>query len=407
MTQTAIISGALSPWDRAGNPRPMAEDLAIIAIEALRKAGMRPADIDAIVCTTSAIPFDSPSYITLSAQLMAQRLAEKMGSHGAQCFNVSGACASGAMAFTIGNYLIKSGSAKNVLVAGIDNSPPGFFFQCPSVLDTDLASCYPHKVIGATNPTYWAMWAHRRAYEMGKSIEEIKHLMALVKHYHSLYGVLNPYARFRRVFTVEEVLASPIVCDPLHLYMIGAVSSGAGAIILTDLESAKKYTNKPVVVAASAVGGPVYGDSKLRLIFFAFTKKHPPFTEMKITVQRAYKEAGITQEDVEIMEVHDTSVFNTLLWIDVTMDWEREETDKLVKDGQIKHDGKLPVNLSGGTASFGESVQNQILVELYEIFLQLRGEAGERQAKKNLKIGLATAYGLLGSYGAVVLEKAW
>jgi acetyl-CoA acetyltransferase len=176
------------------------------------------------------------------------------------------------------------------------------------------------------------------------------------------------------------------------------------------MERAKKLTDKPVKIAASAIGGPLSNEPAPRLVHFATAGREravKPFTEWRRVIEEAYKQAGITAEDVDIMEVHDTNCFNTINWIDQAMGWEREETDKLIRKGEIRHNGKLPVNLSGGTASFGEAVQCQALMMIHELFLQLRGEAGERQATKKLRVGLCTAYGAYGSYGAIIVEKAW
>jgi acetyl-CoA acetyltransferase len=324
--------------------------------------------------------------------------------------NVCAACASAAIAFAMADAMVKAGVVKTVLVAGFDNSPRGFYYQGPSILDSDLTVSYPHQVVGITNPSYWAMWARRRAYETGVSVEDEKRLMATVKEIQSEYGARNPYARYKKVFTVEEVLKSPVVCDPLHLYMICAVSSGAGAAIVSNMETAKKITDKPVRVLASTVGSAVFNEPSPRLGYFATAggkRAEKPFIEWRKPIEAAYKQAGITAEDIDIIECHDTSCFHPINWIDQIMGWEREETDKLIKERQIRHDGKLPVNLSGGTASFGESVMSQALMMIHELFRQLRGEAGERQAKKNLKIGLCTAYGAYGAYGAILLEKAW
>jgi len=407
MTESAIVSAAITEWVEAGHPTPLLIDkLVDVTLKALREAKMRPRDLDAIITNTTAIPFDNPSYITTSAQHFAHRLAERIGARGAQCINVCAACASASIAFALADSLIKTGAIKTALVAGIDNSPRGFYLPGQSILDPDPYAA-ALKVIGATNPSYWAMWARRRAYEMGQTIESIKEIMALVKEIHSKYGALNPYARYKKIFTVKEVLASPIVCDPLHLYMICATSSGGGATIITDMETARKITSKPVKIAASVVGGPVYGEPMPRLRVFSTKKIEKPFTEWRLPIEKAYKMAGITAEDIDIIECHDTSCFHAINWIDQIMGWERGETDKLIRERQIEHTGSLPVNLSGGTASFGEAVMSQAFMMIHELFRQLRGEAGERQAKKKLKIGIFTAYGAYGAYGCAILEKAW
>jgi len=409
VAESAVVSVALTEWVKAGEPTPLMIDrLVEVAVKALQEAKLRPADLDAIICNTSAIPFDSPSYITTSAQHFAHRLAEKIGVNGVQAINVSAACASGAIALAVADSMIKSGTAKRVLVAGVDNSPKGFYLAAQSVLDHDLAATVV-KAVGVTNPAYWAMWARRRAYEMGKDIEDIEELMAIVKAIHSEYGALNPYARYKKVFTVEEVLNSPVVCSPLHLYMICATSSGAGACVVADMDTAQRITDKPVKIAASVVGSMVYGEPMPRLRSYATGGKSAktPFTEWRRVIEKAYKFAGISAEDVDIIECHDTSTFHTINWIDQIMGWEREETDRLIRNGEIRHTGRLPVNLSGGTSSFGEAVMCQAQIMIHEIFRQLRGEAGPRQAKKKLNIGVVTAYGAYGSYGCIILEKGW
>jgi acetyl-CoA acetyltransferase len=410
MSESAIVSVAITEWGEAGHPTPLLIDkLAEVAVRALREAKMKPGELDAIITNTTAIPFDNPSYITTSAQHFAHRLAEKIGTHGVQCVNVCAACASASISFAVADAMIKTGSLRKVLVAGVDNSPRGFYLPGQSVLDPDPAAA-AIKVIGATNPAYWAMWARRRAYEMGQPVESIRELMALVKEIHSEYGARNPYARYKKVFSAKEVLNSPVVCDPLHLYMICATSSGGGAAVITDNETAKKIADKPVKIAASTVGSSVYGEPMPRLRVFSSVggdKAKKPFTEWRKPIEKAYKLAGITAEDIDILECHDTNCFNTINWIDQVMGWEREETDKLIRERQIRHDGKLPVNLSGGTASFGEAVMSQAFMMIHELFRQLRGEAQERQAKKNLKIGACTAYGAYGAYGCIILEKGW
>lgn len=410
MTESAVVSAAISDWVEAGKPAPTVEVVASVALEAMRRVGLRPADLDAVISTTSAMPFGHPTFLTTPAQHMGHRLAGKMGSNGLQVFNVSGACASAAAAFSIADSMIKSGKAKKVLVVGYDNSPRGFYFSFNSYLDTDMTIGYPLKVVGAVNPSYWAMWARRRAYEMGKPVEDIKELMAIIKEELSKNGALNPHARYKRVFTVKEVMESPIVDDPLHLYMISAVSSGAGAVLLADMDTARRLTDKPVKVAASAVGGPLHNEPSPRLTYFTTAggrRAGKPFYEWRRPIEDAYRQAGMGAEDLDFAEVHDTSAFHVINWIDQIMGWEREETDRLIRGREFGRGGKFPINASGGTTSFGEAVYAQALMEVYEIFTQLRGEAGERQIRKEIKVGMATAYGAYGSYGAIILERAW
>jgi acetyl-CoA acetyltransferase len=409
VTESAVVATEITDWRDAGSRTSPADLLGSLAVEVLRRAGLRPRDVDVVVANTTALPFDNPSYITLNSQLIAHRVIEKLGAYGAGAVNVSAACASQMIALSVADSMIRTGSARTVLVVGYDNSPRGFYYQSPSPLDSDLAAGYPHQVVGITNPDYWAMWARRRAYEMGKPVEDIKELMAIVKEELSRNGALNPHARYKKVFTVKEVLGSPVVADPLHLYMISAVSSGGGAALIMEAERAAKVTDRPVRIAASTVGGPAYDEPMPRLVYFSTAggrRASRPFVEWRRTIENAYRMAGVGAEDIDIMEVHDTSAFHVINWIDQAMGWEREETDRLIRGRQFGREGRLPVNLSGGTSSFGEAVQSQALMMVHEMVLQLRGQAGERQARKTVRRGLVTAYGAYGAYGAMILERS-
>jgi 3-oxoacyl-[acyl-carrier-protein] synthase-3 len=133
MSESAIVSAAITEWTASGEPTPSLMDrLASVTIEALKRAKLRLRDIDAIIATTTALPFNDPSFITISAQHFAHRLASKIGSHGMKCINVRGACASTAIAFATADAMIKSGYMRTALVVGADNSPRGFYYQAPS-----------------------------------------------------------------------------------------------------------------------------------------------------------------------------------------------------------------------------------------------------------------------------------
>jgi acetyl-CoA acetyltransferase len=304
--------------------------------------------------------------------------------------------------------MIRAGSLDTVLVGGIDNSPSGFYYQGASSLDDDLAVSYPHEAVGITNPGYWAMWARRRAHEMGSSVEELKETMSIVKEVQSQSGTNNPRALYDQEFSREEVMESPPVCDPLHLYMISGVSTGGGAIIVTSEEKAEDITDDPVSITASEVGSPHYNEPTPRLIHFATAggeRADSAFVEWKKPITEAYKNAGISSEDIDIIECHDTSCFHTINWIDQIQDWERERTDELIRSEEFDRHGTLPVNLSGGTSAFGESVMSQGYMMIHELVQQLTGSANKRQATNDPQTGLCTAYGAYGSYGATILES--
>lgn len=411
MTQSSIVSTGLTEWIPAGDAEPPAIDRLLEAVmSALEEANMTPSELDAIVCNTTALPFDEEQHIPLSSQHFSHRLADKLGLYEAECLNVSAACASTAIAMDTAASKIQTGSADTVLVAGVDNSPEGFFYQGPSTLDTDKAISYPLETVGVPNPAFWGMWARRRAHEIGTSIEDLKNVMATVKEIQSRNAAHNPRARYTQEFSKAEVLESPVVTDPLHLYMICGISSGAGAAIVTNKEKSTEYTDKPVDIAASEVGSPVHSEPSPRLVQFATAggdRAGSPFVEWRKPIEAAYDAAGITEDDLDIIECHDASSFHTLNWLDQIMGWDRERTDQFVRDEEIDRDGNLPVNLSGGSLSFGESVMSQGTMMVHELVQQFRGDAGKRQARNDPETGLCTMYGAYGAYGAIVLENGW
>jgi acetyl-CoA acetyltransferase len=192
--------------------------------------------------------------------------------------------------------------------------------------------------------------------------------------------------------------------------MICGISSGAGAAVITSKEKAQEHTDKPVDIAASEVGSPAHNEPSPRLVHFATAggdRAGSPFVEWRKPIEAAYDTAGITADDLDIIECHDASSFHTLNWLDQIMGWERERTDQLVRDEEIGRDGELPVNLSGGSLSFGESVMSQGTMMVHELVQQFRGDAGDRQALNDPETGLCTMYGAYGAYGAIVLENGW
>lgn len=411
MTQSSIVSTGLTDWIEAGSAEPKAIDrLLEAATSALKEAELKPSELDAIICNTTALPFDEEQHIPLSSQHFAHRLADQLGTYDAECMNVSAACASTAIALDAADSKIQTGSVDTVLVAGVDNSPEGFFYQGPSTLDTDTTISYPLEAVGIPNPGYWGMWARRRAHDMGTSIEDLKDVMATVKEIQSRNAAHNPRARYTEEFSKEEVLESPMVTDPLHLYMICAISSGAGAAVITNKDKAQEHTEKPVDIAASEVGSPVYSEPSPRLVHFATAggdRADSPFIEWRKPIEAAYEAANITAEDLDIIECHDASSFHTLNWLDQIMGWDGERTDQFVRDEEMDRDGELPVNLSGGSLSFGESVMSQGTMMVHELVQQFRGDAGQRQAQNSPETGLCTMYGAYGAYGATILEQGW
>jgi acetyl-CoA acetyltransferase len=195
--------------------------------------------------------------------------------------------------------------------------------------------------------------------------------VAVKNHYH---GSLNPHAQYRERYTLEEILASPLVAEPLTRLMCSPIGDGAAAAILCTEEKARQHTSKPVFIQASALGsGKDRGPGE------------PGITER--VVQSAYQIAGIGPRDLNVAEVHDASAPAEIVLYEELGFCGPGEGGSLIDSGFTELTGKLPVNTSGGLLSKGHPIGATGVAQICEVFSQLRGEAGERQVE-GAKVGL-------------------
>jgi acetyl-CoA acetyltransferase len=295
---------------------------------------------------------------------------------------------------------IASGECDLVLAVSGDVQPEGFLAPI-SAGPTDTYYIR-FQVAGMTNPAYWAFDCRQRMQKYGTTE---KHL-AMAKVLCSKYGALNPNARYRREFTLEEVLKSPMVCDPLRLLEICAVSDGAAAAVLCSLEKAKQYTTKPIIVAGIGLGSPLYGDVSSRIGIMSFPAKEeaPMVSESASACKMAYDKAGMGPENMDLLELPDNSSWHYLQYLETLGFCEPGCAERLIDEGDTQIGGKIPTNVSGGFASFGEAISAQTLANVAELTWQLRGVCGPRQVE-GAKAGIIQTYGAWGNSGTVILKR--
>ena len=211
------------------------------------------------------------------------------------------------------------------------------------------------------------------------SLEDIAQVS--VKNHHN--GCLNPYSQYKKELTIEEIVNSRPICEPITLLQCCPSSDGAAAAILTTRDIAKKYTSKPVIIAASALKSGDYSFRWEDITFSDMTHK---------CANQAYEMAGIGPEDVNVCELHDAFAVNELMhYVELGFCKKGKEV-RLLLDGVTELGGRLPVNASGGLLSKGHPVSASGVAQIAEIVWQLRGQAGERQVN-NAKVGLAHVIG--------------
>jgi len=186
-------------------------------------------------------------------------------------------------------------------------------------------------------------------------------------------GSLNPHAQYRERYSLEEILASPAISEPLTRLMCAPIGDGAAAAILVSEEKARHYTTKPVWVRGSAL----VSGSDDRSVGNVNAR----------AAQRAFEMAAMTPRDVNVVEMHDATAPAELMLYEDLGFCPEGEGGRLIQEGVTELGGRLPVNTSGGLLAKGHPVGATGVAQIYEIWLQLRGEAGDRQVA-GAKVGM-------------------
>jgi acetyl-CoA acetyltransferase len=395
MKDIAILGVGLHPWGKFPE-KPWTQMAMEAAREALDDAGVEWTDIQTVISGSQLWGGRKGIY-------SGNYFTEVMGQTGLPIVNINNACATAGTIMSMACAAIASGSADLVLAVGADKSAKGFFPFLPTYHEEPIPSNDTLRwQMGLPNPIYWAFEMRKRMIKYGDTETHL----AKVKVTCSKHGALNPKARYRKVFTMEEVLNSAMVTDPLRLFEICATSDGAGAVVLGNMKTAKKHASKPIVIAASAIGSPLYGDPTTSIPVVSFTPKPgvPIISESSVAAKRAYEQAGMGPKDIDFVEVPDNSAWHFLQYLE-TMGFAKEgEAASMLDKGDFAIGGKIPVCPSGGFSSFGEATMAQGFAQVYEMVLQLRGLCKERQVE-GAKVGMSEVYGAAGNNAAVILKK--
>ncbi|MFE7860061.1 lipid-transfer protein [Streptomyces sp. NPDC057403] len=393
--EVAVLGAGMHPWGKWG--RGFVEYGVAAARAALADAGLEWRDIGSIV-GADTVRGGYPGYVS------GATFAKALGWQGARVTSVYAACASGAQAVGAARAQILSGLADVVLVVGADAAPKGFFRPAGGERPDD-PDWLRFRVLGATNPTYFGLYARRRMAVHGDSPADF----AQVKVKNSAAGALNPNARYRTRVSAEEVAASPVVADPLRLLDICATSDGGAALVLAGMDFARRHgAARPVRIRAVSTVTPRFPNTVLDLPDIAtdsWAAVAPSDATFRESIARAaYEEAGIGPEDLSLAEVYDLSTALELQWYEDLGLCGEGEGAKLLREGTTSLGGRIPVNASGGLASFGEAVPAQAIAQVCELTWQLRERAGDRQVA-GARVGITANQGLFGHGSSVIAVR--
>jgi acetyl-CoA acetyltransferase len=394
-TDVAVLGVGMHPWGKWG--RNFVEYGVAAIREALADAEVDYRDIG-FVAGADTMRNGYPGYVA------GATFAQAMGWTGVPVTSAYGACASGTMAIDAARNRILAGLCDVALVVGADTTPKGFLAPQKGERQAD-PDWLRFRLLGATNPTYFALYAQRRIELFGATQEDF----AAVKVKNARHGLENPVARYRKAFTAEEVMASPVVAHPLRLLHICATSDGGAAMVISSLEWAKAHGHAaPVRIKAVSTTTPTFPNTVIEMPNFSSDSAAglaAPERPFKASIaHNAYEQAGIGPEDLSVAEVYDLSAALELDWYEDIGLCKPGEAEKLLRDGDTTIGGRIPVNPSGGLACFGEAVPAQAIAQVCELTWQLRGQATGRQVE-GATVGITANQGLFGHGSSVIIAR--
>jgi acetyl-CoA acyltransferase len=369
------------------------------ALGALDDGGVSMADMELLACGN----------LNQANAMVGQRIAKQIGQTGLPVYNVANACATGATAFRTAYLAIKAGEADMALAVGVEqmgkqgllgaankvrkdekvfeaNGRYGAVMQVEGVLGTGLM------------PGVFAQAGMEYAYEHdGVGFEQF----AKVAYKNHLNSVRNPLAQYQKEFSLEEVMGSEMISYPNTLLMCCPTGDGAAAAVLVSGDRLRSLSpeqqKRAVKVSASVMTSDPWTPN---------AQVQPDVNTLTRTAaSKAYEQAGVAPDDLDLVELHDCFATAELIHYDNLQLCEPGGAGAFIDSGGPFRDGKTPVNISGGLLSKGHPLGATGIANIFEVATHLRGEAGDRQVE-GAKVGLTHVIGLGSACAVHILEKS-
>jgi acetyl-CoA acetyltransferase/uncharacterized OB-fold protein len=350
--RSVVITGAsMLPFGRY--PERTVADLGQqVIVAALSDAGLRPTDIQAAWCGS-----------VYAGMLTGQRILRDLGLSGIPIVNVENACSSGSTAIREAALAVGRGEIDTAIVVGVEQLSRFGGGTIP--LDHDDWNVKQ----GAILPATYAMRAMRYLDRYGYGVE----MLARVSVKNRMHAAANPYAQYRAEVSIEDVLRSRPIADPLTLLQCCPTGDGAAAVVISAADSvAARSASKPIRIIASS-------------LFSGVLERGPTdLTQDEITIRTAadaYRQAGVGPSDIDVCELHDAFSIAELIYYEALGFCDRGEAPRLLVAGATTIGGRIPVNPSGGLLSRGHPLGATGVAQVVECVWQLRGQCGPRQVE--------------------------
>ncbi len=379
MREVAVIGVGMTKWGELWDKslRTIFVETALLALD---DSGIDKIDSMYIGAMSSGV--------FVGQEHLASLLADYLGQTPLPATRVESACASGGLALRMGFIEVASGMSDVVLVGGVEKMTDLNGHEATYALGTAADQEY-EGYHGITFPGLYALIARAHMEKYGTTREQLA-MVAVKNHFN---GSKNPLAQFPYEITVDSVLNSVMIADPLRILDCSPITDGAAAAILCPVEMAKKM-KKPVV--------KIIGSGHATDTIALSSRKDVTWLEATYqAAKKAYSMANKEPKDINLMEVHDCFTIAEICVTEALGVVEKGKGGEAVELGKTSLEGKIPINTSGGLKAKGHPVGATGVAQVVEIVKQLRGEAGARQVK-GARIGLTQNMG--GSGGSTLVH---
>ena len=354
-------------------------EMGVVAVRhALTDAGVDRRGFQAAFCGTA-----------YSGVAAGHRVLDAIGATGGPIVDIEAGCASGGAAVMLAASAIAAGQYDTVLVFGMEKMPKG-------IIRSSFFAPWQEEAGMAATPAYFALRAQRLMRESGITKDHLADVV--VKN--RANGVHNSDAMFRKEVTAPDVLASRLVCEPLHLWMLCSPNEGAAALVLR----ASNDTARGVRVSAAALRSHLPGNVLSEATPMSGLVDDDVPAATTLAARAAFEQAGLGPADLDVVECQDTDAARELLSYEELGLCPAGDAAKLLDEGATRMGGRLPVNPSGGLLSKGEPLGASALGQLVELTRQLRGQAGPRQVE-GARVALGHTVGRGANASVMILTR--
>lgn len=357
MSMNAFITGA---YDTDVGELPGSSCMGLhaeAAMGAVADAGLTLSDIDGVLCAYS---FTEPHL------MLASVFCEHLGIHPGTCLAIQAGGASACIMVMQAAALVASGQCKHVLVVTGDNRLSGMSRDGAVAALSEVGHPQFERPFGISVPASYALVAKRYMHEYGVTSEQL----AAIAVEHRRHAARHPKAHKREPITVQQVLASKMIADPLHLLDCCLISDGGAALVVSSPSAARDTRGKAVEILGAGQG---------------HTHEHilaaPSLVDFgcKTSSATAFARAGVSAADIDVAQIYDSFTITLAVELESMGFFERGQAGLAAAAGELGLGGKLPCNTHGGLLSYGHSGAAGGMFHAVEAVHQLRGNAQDRQ----------------------------